>query len=604
MNLPDLQGRVVTFDTETLGLYPHLGDTMFGVSIAMEGFSEYWDIRRTPQVLDWLRDKLPKAKLLIAHNAKFDMAFLRKNGVMLLDTPIHDTLITDCLIYEHFLTYDLDSVAKRRLGSGKAGDMIEEWRIRGGYKSKKEAMANLQLAPYDLVRQYAKRDAELLLPIYESQMRDVEEQSLQKVYALECDLIPVLHDMEWGGVRTDVEAAHAAIPELTKVINSNQRLLDDIVGFHMNVNSTPQVRRVFAPEKVGKWQYKLNDGTLCWATDAGNPSIDQNVLKSMVHPAAALIRRVRKDTKLRDTFVSGHILSNIDKRGYVHTTFNSTRNDADAGTVTGRLSSTDPAMQQINGRDKDTAKILRSMFLGDEGCDWLGMDFSSADFRIASHYLNDPRMIAAYNENPDTDFHQFVADLLNIPRSPRFAGDPNAKTLNLSMAFGAGAGKTAMSLGMPFSIEEWGDGRMKLVAGPEANSVLNTYHTKFPAFKAFSKQATAVAKDRGYVMSLMGRRMRFVNNDAHKAAGYLFQSGCAECMKTKMVEVWRMLRGTGYRIHLSVHDELGISAPDGGVLDSEIHRVYTDFQSDNAPFKLRVPMTASFERGKNWYESH
>lgn len=604
MIFPNLEGRVVGLDTETTGLKWALGDRIFGVSIAMDGFSEYWDTRQTPQVIDWLRDELPKAKLIIIHNAVFDLSFLRMEGIVLLDTPIHCTMVSECLIYEHFLTYDLDSVAKRRLGSGKAGDMIEEWRIRGGYKSKKEAMANLQLAPFDLVHPYARRDAELLLPIYESQMRDIEEQSLQKVYSLECDLIPVLSDMMWGGVRCDVVAAHAAIPELTKVIDSNQKLLDDIVGFHMNVNSTVQVRKVFAPVRVGKWQFRLSDGTLCWATATGGASIDQNVLKSMIHPAAALIRRVRKDTKLRDTFVSGHILSNIDARGCVHTTFNSTRNDADAGTVTGRLSSTGPAIQQINGRDKDTAKILRSMFLGDEGCDWLGMDFSSADFRIASHYLNDPRMIATYNENPDTDFHQFVADLLNIPRSPRFAGDANSKTLNLAMAFGAGAGRTALSLGMPFTVEEGGDGRMKLVAGPEAQAILNTYHTKFPAFKAFSKQATAVAKDRGYVMSLMGRRMRFVNNDAHKAAGYLFQSGCAECMKTKLVEVWRMLRGTGYRIHLSVHDELGISAPVGGMLDKEIHRVYTDFQSERAPFKLRVPMTASFNRGSSWYESH
>jgi DNA polymerase-1 len=603
MNFPSLTDLIIGLDTETTGLRPYLGDTAFGISLAFEGWSGYFDIRRTPEVIPWLQDELPKAQLIIGHHWKFDWHFMNKLGIEYLDVPCHCTMITDTLIYEHHLKYGLEDVAQRRLGIGKSSEMIDKWKEMSGAKSKSQAMSTLKDAPFELVSPYAIRDAELLLPIYHSQWVDIKEQNLERVYRLEMDLLPVLADMERGGVHCDVEAAHASIPKLTEIINSNQILLNNIVGFNMNVNSTPQVRKVFAPEKIGKWQFKLLDGTLCWATGAGNPSIDQNVLKEMTHPAAALIRRVRKDTKLRDTFVSGHILSNIDERGYVHTTFNSTRNDADAGTVTGRLSSTEPAMQQINGRDKDTASVIRAMFIPDDGDDWLGADYSSADFRIAAHYLNDSQMIAAYNEKPDTDFHGFVAEMIGIPRSPRFAGDPNAKTLNLSMAFGAGAGKTAMQLGMPFSVEEWGDGRMKLVAGQEAQAVLNTYHNKFPAFKAFSKQATAVAKDRGYIRSLMGRKLRFVNNDAHKAAGYLFQSGCAEAMKTKLVEVWRLLRGTPYRLFLTVHDELAISAPRNGTMDKEIHSVFTDFQSDNAPFKLRVPMTASFNRGANWYEA-
>lgn len=604
-DFPSLKGRIVGLDSETTGLRPYLGDSAFGVSVAIEGFSGYWDIRRTPRVVEWLRDELSTTSLILGHHTKFDAHFLGKLGVDYIDVPWHCSMITDCLLYEHHLEYSLEAVAQRRLGVGKRGDMIEEWRRMSGAKSKNEAMATLKDAPYELVAPYAVQDAELLLPIYFNQMREIAEQKLERVYALEMDLLPVLFDMERGGVRCDREAAEKSIPELTRIVDEEQKKLNDVVGFDMNVNSTPQVRRVFQPEKVGKYQYKLIDGTLCWVTKSGTgqPSIDQNVLKEMTHPAAALIRRVRKIKKLRDTFVKGHILGNIDGRGYVHTTFNSTRNDADAGTVTGRLSSTDPALQQINGRDKDTSKILRSMFLPEEGQDWLGADFSSADFRIAAHYLNDPAMVNTYAANPDTDFHGFVAEMTGIPRSPAYAGGPSSKTLNLSMAFGAGAGKIAVQMGMPFTVEEWQDGRMRLVAGPEAQNVINTYHAKFPAFKAFAKNATAVAKERGYVMSLMGRRLRFVNNDYHKAAGYLFQSGCAECMKTKLVEVWRMLRGTGYRLFITVHDEMGISAPQGGTLDAEIHRVYTDFQSDAAPFRLRVPMTASFKRGRNWYET-
>lgn len=603
---PSLRGRIVGLDTETTGLHPYLGDSVFGISIAVDGWSRYWDIRRTPQVIDYLRDELSTASLIIGHHWKFDAHFMNKLGIDYIDVPAHCTMVTDTLCYEHHNEYSLEAVAQRRLKMGKRGDMIEEWRVMSGAKTKNEAMSTLKDAPFELVAPYAVKDAELLLPIYFDQMREIAEQKLEKVYTLEMDLQPVLFDMERGGVRCDVEAAEKSIPELTLIIDAEQKKLNEVAGFDVNVNSTPQIRKIFAPEKVGKYQYKLSDGTLCWVTKSGTgPSIDQNVLKEMTHPAAALIRRVRKIKKLRDTFVVGHILGNIDSRGYVHTTFNATRNDADAGTVTGRLSATGPALQQINGRDKDTSKILRSMFLPDEGTDWLGGDFSSIDFRMAAQYLNDPSMINAYNENPNLDFHQYVADMVGIPRTPRFAGDANAKTLNLSLAFGAGAGKTALQLGMPYSIEEWQDGRMRLVAGPEAQAVMNMYHKKFPAFKAFSRKANDVAKERGYVLSLIGRRLRFVNQDYHRAAGYLFQSATAEVMKTALIRVHRLLKGTGYRLFISVHDEIGISAPQGNTeFDREIQRVYTDYQSNDAPFKLRVPVTAEFKRGRNWYEGH
>lgn len=608
MNYPSLKGEIVGLDTETTGLRWALGDKVFGVSVAIAGWSGYFDIRRTPNVLDWLRVELPRASKIVGHHLKFDALMLRKEGIEYLDVPWHCTMITDAICFEHHHEYSLEAVAQRRLHIGKKKDLVQRWMQMCNTKSETVAMERLHMAPFELVEEYALQDARVLLPIYYDQMEDITKQDLFKTYNLEMDLLPALMDMEWGGVRTDVQAAHESIPKLTTLIDQQQSALNKEVGFDMNVNSTPQVRKVFKPEKLGKYQYKLVDGTITWCTPAGGPKIDQNVLKEMVHPAANMIRKLRKVTKLRDTFVKGHILKNIDDRGYVHTTYNSTRNDADAGTVTGRLSSTDPALQQINGRDQDTASILRSMFLPDEGDDWLGADYSSADFRIAAHYLNDPVMIKAYNDDPDTDFHQFVADMTGIPRKAEFAGGPNAKTLNLSMAFGAGGGKIAMQMGMPFTVEEWkgfnGDAepRMRLVAGPEAERVLTTYHGKFPAFRAFSKLATAVAKERGFIRSLMGRKLRFDGKDFHKAAGYLFQSGCAECMKTSLVRVWRMLRKTEYRLFLTVHDEMGISAPKGGMLDQEIHRLYTDFYSDSAPFILRVPMTSTFKRGANWYE--
>lgn len=601
-SLPSLKNKIVGIDTETTGLSWASNDSAFGISIAIDGWSKYVDIRQDFKFVEWLKQELPRAKVIIGHHLKFDIHFLYKLGIDVSDVPWHCTMITDTLCYEHHNSYGLNDVAKRRLGLSKANDMIENWMELGKFKSKKLAMASIQHAPYELVAPYAIKDAELLIPLYYDQMNDIKQQNLHKVYQLEMELLPVLADMERHGVRCDVAAAEKSIPELTNIISTEQKKLNDISGFDVNVNSTPQIRKMFKPEKVGKYQYKLIDGTICWATKTGNPSIDQNVLKEMIHPAASMIRRIRKITKLRDTFVCGHILDNVDANGYVHTTFNSTRNDSDAGTVTGRLSSTSPAMQQINGRDGDTSKILRSMFIPDDGDDWLGADYSSADFRIAAHYLNDPIMIQAYAENPNTDFHGYVSEMTGIPRSPLYAGGPSSKTLNLSMAFGAGAGKIASQMGMPFDIEER-QGKMFLVAGPEAQHIIDMYHKKFPVFRTFAKSATTIANQRGYVMSLMGRRLRFVNNDGHKAAGYLFQSGCAELMKTALVRLWKCLRNTEYKLFLTVHDEVAISAPFNGTMDKEIQLLFTDYMSEDAPFKLRVPMTSTFKRGSNWYET-
>jgi DNA polymerase-1 len=283
----------------------------------------------------------------------------------------------------------------------------------------------------------------------------------------------------------------------------------------------------------------------------------------------------------------------------------------DAGTVTGRLSSTDPALQQITKRDKANAAILRALFLPDPGDDWFCADFSQVDFRCAAHLINTPNIINAYQEDPTLDYHQVVSDMTGIPRNPPYAGAPNTKQINLGLAFGAGAGKLAFMMGMPYELGEY-RGRMAYFPGQEAKRIFDQYHYKLPGVKAFMKHAESVAKARGYVRTLTGRRLRFFTTGGeHKAAGLLYQAYAADLHKIGLIRVDNLLReGTSgleqkapARLMVSVHDEIGVSMRPDGKLKSRIIHEYTDFNSDTSWINMRVPITASGEYGVNWWEA-
>lgn len=597
----------IGFDYETTGLkYWHPDFRVIGFSVAVDPQNAwYWDLRETPRAVEWLRDMLPNRRAA-AHNAQFEYQCTRVLGIDPRSVDWWCTMVNECLIDEHHLSYGLEAVAKVNGIDSKKSEILEKIRAALGWKNAKEVLARFQEVPVHLAKEYGASDAADTLAIYEKQCREVVRQNLHIVSQLEMDLLPVLADMSWGGVRVNLEAAHAAIPALDEKEWKLQKEIEEITGGPFNVNSTPQIRDFFKPEPINKFQWRLIDGTLVGPTKGGKgPSLDQNVLREIKHPLAKKIMHLRKTIKLRDTFIRGHVIASADDDGYVHTTFNQTRNDADAGTVTGRLSSTDPALQQITKRDKENAAILRAMFLPDMGDDWLCADYSQVDFRCAAHLQNDPNVIETYRENPKLDYHQVVSDMTNIPRDPPYAGAPNTKQINLGLSFGAGEGKLAFMMGMPYQIRE-ARGKMQYVAGQEARDIFELYHRKLPATKIFMKRAENVAKETGFVKTQIGRRLRFPRGfGAHKAAGLLYQAYAADLHKAGLVLVDKAIRKENLpaRLMLSVHDEIGVSMrPDDQVRD-EIVKWYTYFGADDSMIQMRVPIIASADYGVNWYEA-
>lgn len=606
MDFPRIEAQMIGLDYETNHLKYWLPDfQVFMVGVATEDAEWSFDLRTSPGARDWLRDLLLSRETVVAHNAQFEYQCSRVLGIDPRKVGWYCSMVSDCLIDEHHLTYNLEDVYNRwARGTSRKSQDLEAIRVALGVARVTEALPRLTEAPSDLVGRYCSGDAREGLLIALSQEKELDKQELWRVHRLEMDLLPVLADMSWNGVRVDTQGATEAIPLLNEQEERLQEELDQIVGGKFNANSTPQIRDLFKPEQLSKWQYRLIDGTLVGATKgAKGPSIDQKALREIRHPAAAKILALRKTIKLRDTFLRGHILGNADSHGYVHTTFNQTRNDADAGTITGRLSSTDPALQQITKRDKENAAILRSKFLPDPDEQWFCADYSQVDFRCAAHLINDTNIVAAYAENPALDYHQAVSDMTGIPRNPVYAGAPNTKQINLGLMFGAGAGKVAFMMGMEYELIEK-NGRAMYLPGPEAKKIFETYHSRIPGAKAFAKYAENVAKERGYVRTLTGRRLRF-NSGEHKAAGLLYQAYAADLHKIGLVRVDKRLRDIGNpgRLMVSVHDEIGVSMRPDEEVKQIIIQEYTDFHSDKAPVKMRIPITASGDYGVNWYEA-
>lgn len=605
-NFPNPSGfKNITLDTESTGL-KWWEDKMFGFSIAADGIEPiYFDIREEPNSLIWLQDVINNAKEYAFHNSKYDMHVLREAGLKVDPSKSVCTVIGAALIDEHELSYDLDYLGKKYIGQGKGTEVYEKLaNMFGGKPTKNAQMKNLHRAPSRVVAPYAIDDVIVTHKLRDMHRDIIEHEELTRVFELERRLVPVLMDMENRGVRIDAAKARKAIKDIDKIAINSQRELDKLAGFKINPNPSKSIHQLFNPKQNKDGYWVARDGTVLESTPAGKASINDKALRAMSDPAAAMILNLRKLLKTRDTFLKGHILGH-EVNGVIHANFNQTKSDNALGTGTGRLSCNAPALQQIHKRDEEIASIVRAIFLPDVGQEWNCRDWSQMDFRIFAHYAEVPQILAAYQADPDLDFHQSTSDLTGIPRKPRFAGDANAKQINLGMVFGMGQGTMAYEMGLPYTVEVR-RGREYKIPGPEAREVFKRYNEAVPGVKQVLDRASSVAKSRGYVKTIMGRRIRFPGGKfTHKAGGLIFQGTAADCLKQKLCEVHEYLDGTDGRLMLNVHDEFDSSLPKGAEgerLSKGIGEIVEQFGPDDE-ISLNVPIRSDCGVGPNWWEA-
>ena len=604
---PDM--GVVAIDTETTGLSWYR-DKVFSMSMSFaDGRDYYFDFRQNPEAVEWARAEFPKIREAAFHNAKFDIHFLRESGIIFSDTMrIHDTGVYAALLNEHLNSYTLDAICREyKLPVGKDTDVYARLASVFGGKADSSQMSKLSLAPIEVVAPYAMADTRATLNCYNHQIMDLTDQGLLRVADMEMALTPALIRMEAGGCRVNVDAATESVSTVTGLIETRQRDLDHLAGFQVNVNAAAHLRRLFNPEfREGDWW--IGD-TIIPSTAKGSPSINKDVLVKIKHPAGRLVRGVKTAMRIRDTFLLGHILGS-QVGGRVYPNFNQTRMGDDTGeygTTSGRLSCNNPNLQQISKRDKEAAEIVRACFLPEEGQDWVSRDWSQMDFRIMAHYLKSPDVDSRYSADPNTDFHQMVANLTGLPRSPKDGIKGNAKAINLGLCFGMGKGKTAEEMGLPWQKVYRPDGSYWQKAGPEVEEIFTRYHNAIPGIKQMLTEMESVAKQRGYVKTGFGRRIRFPYGDkAYKAGAMIFQGTAADALKLKIIEVDGILRNTDGRVIINVHDEICQSLPkgaEGSRLTDLVRESMETFDGVNCPLKLRTPIRSSAGIGPNWWEA-
>jgi DNA polymerase I-like protein with 3'-5' exonuclease and polymerase domains len=631
----------VAVDSESTGLL-WWKDRAFALAVATPELRSYYFDFRIADEFEIAVKILAESKRLVAHHAKFDTHTLREYlkryapKARVSDKKWHCTMIRAALLDEHKLAYTLDQVCSEEIGKNKVKEIWPVLAEMYGGKPTKEAQApNLVKAPRHVVAPYAQVDAELCAELYLKQIEGFEEQDLTKVHDLEFRLFPHIVDMEYRGVPVDLEYAEQASKKLGIAIDEQQRTLDKMAGYPINVNPSNSLKRLIEPKRDRDGRWRAKDGTLLEFTPAGAPSISAEALRSMKMPEARLVLEVRQLRKTKEYFIDTIVLQHH-HNGILHATINQTKNDADAGTGTGRFSITDPALQQINKRNKKIAQIVRPCFVPAKGKTWYCRDWSQMDFRMFAHYAKTPAILKIYQDNPDADFHATVADITGLPRNrDELTGGGNAKQINLGLVFGMGAGRMAQEMGLPAvekkRLKRCGCGAYSSLAdddglgtithrcaqcgapsqfksylepGEEAKALFAKYHENVPGVERTLQAASSLARTRGYVLTMMGRRIRFPPGvGTHKAGGLVFQGTAADALKLKMCEVCEELEGTDSRLMVVVHDEYDLEIPtEDQRVRARVKEIIEDF-SEGQPMHFRVPIRSDGGEGKNWAEA-
>lgn len=602
----------IALDTETTGLrYPL--DCAFGVSIATpDGKSYYWDLRQQPGIIDWLAKALPGYQgTVICHNASFDARMLKTVGIKVRLESLDDTVVRACCIDEHLHSYSLDALCELYLGENKVTSIYQDLAdLFGGLPTRNVQMPRLHQAPPEVVAKYAAKDALLAMRLWEWQNEEIVRQridgapDLSQIMKFERDAMPSLIRMEMAGIRVDTIAAKDAMDKLTTIIGQSEKELLAAVGKKININSSPQIRELFSPQRVDEGWAVGN--VLVGTAKSGGPSLGAESLRALVsagNRTAQLIMDIRSLTKTRDTFLGGHVIGHaVD--GRVYPTINQSKGE-EGGTGTGRLSYVDPAMQQIPSRNKKVAAIVKPVFLPELGQQWLDVDENSFEVRVFAHLVTpyDGKIARQYEDDPHTDFHQYVADLTGLPRNASYSGQANAKQLNLSAIFNSGNGSLADKMGMEWDWDSFTTDEGEFVkyrkAGYDAMAVINAYHEALPGVKKLQKKCKDTALTRGFLFTKSGRRIRFPDKrKAYKASGLLIQATAADFNKENILVAEKYLREHGARLLLNTHDSYSMSIPEGSYAE-----LWPGLKALlDAPGRARVPLIAEVSGvGHNWW---
>jgi len=435
----------------------------------------------------------------------------------------------------------------------------------------------------EAVGMYACADADMTLRLHAIVRGELIERNQLELYEkLEVPLVPVLKDMEMHGVLVDVPYLEEMSQDIGSQIGKLEQDIYRHAGHPFNLNS---------PKQLGEVLFQELNLPVVRSTKTG-PSTDAAVLEQLrdAHPMVGLLLEYRNLDKLRGTYVDALPRLVHPRTGRVHTSYNQ------AGTSTGRLSSSDPNLQNIPVRDEIGRKVRRA-FVAPPGHVLLGCDYSQVELRMLAHVSEDPQMIAAFER--DEDVHATTAAAI-------FGLDLDDVTYEQrSMA-------KAINFGLMYGMSRYGLAARTNLSAEEAGEFIDAYFTRFAGVRRYLDDTIAQARERGYVETIMGRRRYFpeltqhtinqtVQNAAERAAVNMpIQGSAADILKVAMIQLHDRLQSGSLDAHmiLQVHDELVLEVAEKDLAAATDLLVET---MSNAA-KLRVPLKVDVSVGKNWME--
>jgi DNA polymerase-1 len=577
--------KLISFDTETTSTEEMQADIV-GISLAVrEGQGYYIPVGHRAgnnlpleQVIAALKKPLTDPSIgKVAHNAKYDYIVLARHG--LAAAPItFDTMIAEFIVDPSTRNLGLKNLAAARLGE----EMIHIEDLIG--KGKKQiSMADVAI---ESVANYAAADAETtlrLLPILEKEITRVNGRKL--LTEVELPLIPVLADMEMNGVLLDLPFFEEMSHRLTSRMAQIEKQVYESVGKTFNINSTQQLSdilfnrlRLEPPDKGRK-------------TISGHYSTSADILESLrgKHAVVDWVLEHRELAKLKSTYVDALPAAVDSRTGRVHTSYSQT------GAITGRLSSSNPNLQNIPIRTEEGRRV-RNGFIADKGNVLLSVDYSQIELRIVAHMAGDESMLAAFRAGEDIHATTAAA-IYGVPKEAVTKEmRRHAKAINFGLIYGMSAYGLMNSTDLTLA---------------EAENFVKAYFEKFPGVKKYLDETRRLAAQQGYVETLLGRRRYFPalqsklnqavrNREEREAINTPIQGTAADVMKIAMIKIPPALERAGLRgkMLLQVHDELVLECPREEL--EQTARVVQETMTSAYP--MSIPLSTEARFGDNWGE--
>lgn len=533
--------------------------------------------------LDLVREKLKSvfvdAKISkYAHNASYDWGVLRRAGFEI------DRFAFDTMIAAHLLEQNQQAIGLKTLAFQHFGVQMTEIEALIG---KGKNQLTMEQVSVDKLTQYACADADYTYRLYEQYAPLLQERGLDKLfYEIEMPLVAVIVEMEAAGVLLDLDVLRELSTEITARMNELEQQVFEMVGASFNLNSPMQLSQALF-EKLGLSTQGLD------RTSTGKISTAAGVLEGLrdKHPVIPLILEHRELAKLKGTYADALPLLVNPLDGRVHTNFNQ------AGAVTGRLSSSNPNLQNIPVRT-ELGRRVRRAFIAPPGSVLVSADYSQVELRILAHVSQDPNFLKAFADGEDIHAST-AATLFNVPLEQV---TPQMRRL----------GKT-INFGVAYGISDWGVAGRTELSLEDSRKLINDYYAKYPRVRDYLERTKAMARDKGYVESLLGRRRYFpqlasgrrlpvgVKNQAEREAINMpIQATAADIIKIAMVRLHDELHKRKFqgKMILQVHDELLFECPRAQV--GEFAPLVREIMAN--AYRLDAPLEVEVKVGANWDE--